>query len=182
MILDYSDNPMMPMASLDRNGNVIYVGTLSKALAPAIRVGFMVAPEKFIRSATALRKAIDTQGDSLIENAVASLYKDGTMERHVKKLVKRYRERRDYFCDLLQQELKDRISFTIPEGGMSVWTRFLDRSLGAVVQRANKNGLIMSDGTDYDTGRFKYNSCGLGFASLNVKEQERAIGMLKRSL
>ena len=179
---NYSDNPMMPMASLDRNGNVIYVGTLSKALAPAIRVGFMVAPEKFIRSATALRKAIDTQGDSLIENAVASLYKDGTMERHVKKLVKRYKERRDYFCDLLQQELKDRISFTIPEGGMSVWTRFLDRSLGAVVLRANKNGLIMSDGTDYDTGRFKYNSCGLGFASLNFKEQERAIGILKKSM
>ncbi len=179
---NYSDNPMMPMASLDRNGNVIYVGTLSKALAPAIRVGFMVAPEKFIRSATALRKAIDTQGDSLIENAVASLYKDGTMERHVKKLVKRYKERRDYFCDLLRQELKDRISFTVPEGGMSVWTRFLDRSLGAVVQRANKNGLIMSDGTDYDTGRFKYNSNGLGFASLNFKEQERAIGILKKSL
>jgi GntR family transcriptional regulator / MocR family aminotransferase len=53
---------MMPMASLDRNGNVIYIGTLSKSLAPAIRVGFMVAPERFIRSATSLRKAIDTQG------------------------------------------------------------------------------------------------------------------------
>src|SRR5258708_40126777 len=57
----YEGRPMMPMASLDRNGNVIYVGTLSKSLAPAIRIGFMVAPQRFIRSATALRMAIDTQ-------------------------------------------------------------------------------------------------------------------------
>ena len=178
----YADKPMMPMASLDRNGNVIYVGTLSKALAPAIRVGFMVAPERFIRSATALRKAIDTQGDSLIENAIAELYKDGTMERHIKKLVKRYKERRDFFCELLQHELKDRISFKIPEGGMSVWTNFLDNNLPAVVQKAYKNGLIMSDGTDYDTGKFKYNSKVLGFASLNFREQERAISILKKSL
>ena len=178
----YAGKPMMPMASLDRNGNVIYVGALSKSLAPAIRVGFMVAPQRFIRSATALRKAIDTQGDSLIENAIAELYKDGTMGRHIKKMVKRYKERRDYFCDLLRHELKGKISFKIPEGGMSVWTNFLDNSLPAVVQRAYKNGLIMSDGTDYDTGKFKYNSNGLGFASLNFKEQEKAVAILKKSL
>lgn len=178
----YADKPMMPMASLDRNGNVIYVGTLSKALAPAIRVGFMVAPQKFVRSATALRKAIDTQGDSLIENAIAELYKDGTMERQIKKLVKRYKERRDYFCGLLQHELKDRVSFKVPEGGMSVWTNFLDNSLPDVVKRSYDNGLIMSDGTDYDTGKFKYNSNGLGFASLNFREQEKAVAILKKSL
>jgi GntR family transcriptional regulator / MocR family aminotransferase len=178
----YAGRPMMPMASLDRNGNVIYVGTLSKALAPAIRVGFMVAPERFIRSATALRKAIDTQGDSLIENAIAELYKDGTIGRHIKKSVKQYKERRDHFCALLQHELKDRVSFRIPEGGMSVWTNFLDNSLPAVVQKAYKNGLIMSDGTDYDIGNLKYNSNGLGFASLDCGEQERAVAILKRSL
>jgi GntR family transcriptional regulator/MocR family aminotransferase len=178
----YAGRPMMPMASLDRNGNVIYVGTLSKSLAPAIRVGFMVAPQKFIRSATALRKAIDTQGDSLIENAIAELYKNGTIGRHIKKMVKRYKERRDHFCDLLQHELKDHISFKIPEGGMSVWTNFLGNSLPALVQKAYKNGLIMSDGTDYDIGNFKYNSNGLGFASLNFREQEKAIAILKKSL
>jgi GntR family transcriptional regulator/MocR family aminotransferase len=142
----------------------------------------MVAPQRFIRSATALRKAIDTQGDSLIENAIAELYKDGTIGRHVKKSVKLYRERRDYFCELLRHELKDRIAFRVPEGGMSVWTTFLDSRLPAVVQKAFKNGLIMSDGTDYDIGNLKYNSNGLGFASLDFGEQERVVGILKRSM
>jgi GntR family transcriptional regulator/MocR family aminotransferase len=129
-----------------------------------------------------LRKAIDTQGDSLIENAIAELYKDGTISRHIKKSVKLYRERRDHFCELLERELKGRLVFKIPEGGMSVWACFLDNDLPAVVKRAYKNGLIMSDGTDYDTGNFRYNSKGLGFASLDFREQERAVGLLKRSL
>jgi GntR family transcriptional regulator/MocR family aminotransferase len=178
----YAGRPMMPMASLDRNGNVIYIGALSKSLAPAIRVGFMVAPQRFVRSATSLRKAIDTQGDSLVENAIAELYKDGTIGRHIKKSVKRYKERRDHFCDLLQRELKDRVSFKVPEGGMSVWTNFLDSDLPTVARKAYSKGLIMSDGTDYDTGNIRYNSKGLGFASLDFAEQERAVAILKKSL
>jgi GntR family transcriptional regulator / MocR family aminotransferase len=178
----YGGKPMMPMASLDRNGNVIYVGTLSKSLAPAIRVGFVVAPGRFIRSATTLRRAIDSQGDSLIENAIAELYKDGTIGRHIKKSVKLYRERRDYFCALLGNELKDRVSFKVPEGGMSVWTKFLDKNLPGVVERANKKGLIMNDGTDYDTGEIQYNSSGLGFASLDFREQEKVVAVLKKSI
>jgi GntR family transcriptional regulator/MocR family aminotransferase len=175
----YAGKPMMPMASLDRNGNVIYIGTLSKSLAPAIRVGFMVAPERFIRTATGLRKLIDSQGDSLIENAIAELYKDGTIARHIKKSLKLYKERRDHFCDLLRHELGDRVAFQVPEGGMSVWTHFLRNSLPAVVGKAYRKGLILSDGTDYDTGKIKYNSTGLGFASLGAGEQEKAIAVLK---
>jgi GntR family transcriptional regulator/MocR family aminotransferase len=175
----YAGKPMMPMASLDRNGNVVYIGTLTKSLAPAIRLGFIVAPAEFIRTATYLRKSIDTQGDSLIENAVAELYQDGTIARHIKKSVKLYRERRDHFCGLLEDELTNHISFRIPEGGMSVWTTFLKHNLSAVSQDAFKKGLLMGDGTDYDANKTKYNSVGLGFASLNFKEQEKAIEILK---
>lgn len=175
----YDSKPMMPMASHDRNGNVIYIGALSKSLAPAIRVGFIIAPDKFIRTATWLRKSIDTMGDSLIENAIAALYKDGSIARHIKRSVKLYRDRRDHFCKLMQQELGNRVSFSIPEGGMSVWTNFGKNQLPAVVEKASKKGLVLSDGTDYDTGKVKYNSVGLGFASLNFKEQEKAIAILK---
>jgi GntR family transcriptional regulator / MocR family aminotransferase len=178
----YASRSMMPMASLDRNGNVIYVGTLSKSLAPAIRVGFIVAPEEFISRATWLRKFIDTQGDSLIENAVAELYKEGTIARHIKKLVKLYRDRRDHFCDLLQHELEGYISFKIPDGGMSVWTTFLTAQLPAIAASAFKKGLIIGDGTDYDTNKIKYNSVGLGFAALNFNEQIKALEILKESI
>jgi GntR family transcriptional regulator / MocR family aminotransferase len=178
----YDSRPMMPMASHDGNGNVIYIGALSKSLAPAIRVGFIVAPNKFIRTATYLRKSIDTMGDSLIENAIAALYKDGTIARHIKRSVNLYKERRDFFCGLMQKELGNQVSFSIPEGGMSVWTNFGNNHLPFVVEKAGKKGLILSDGLDYNTEKIKYNSVGLGFASLNFREQEKAITILKEVL
>ncbi len=178
----YAGKPMMPMASLDRNGNVVYIGTLTKSLAPAIRLGFIVAPSEFIAAATYLRKSIDTQGDSLIENAVAELYKDGTLARHLKKSLKLYKERRDHFCNLLKTELGDAISFKIPDGGLMVWVNFIKNNLPSVSANALKKGLIMNDGTDYDTKKTKYNSVGLGFASLNFREQERAVAILKEVL
>lgn len=178
----YASKPIMPMASIDRNGYVVYVGTFTKTLAPAIRFGFMVAPESFIHAATGLRKLIDTQGDSLVENAIAELYKDGTMARHIKKSVNIYRERRDHFCDLLQSELGKYLSFDIPAGGMSVWTKFQKSDLAIVAARASKKRLIIRDGRDYDEGKIKYNAVRLGFASLNFNEQLKAIEILKTCL
>ena len=178
----YASKPMMPMASLDRHGSVIYIGTLTKTLAPAIRIGFLVAPENFIRHATSLRKALDTQGDSLMENAIAGLYKDGTIPSHIKKSVKMYKERRDHFCSLLAQELGDHVSFKIPDGGMSVWTRFLRSDMAKVSKKAYTRGLIIKDGREYDTPARQYNSVRLGFASLNFKEQEQAVDILKKAL
>jgi GntR family transcriptional regulator/MocR family aminotransferase len=176
----YSSKPMMPMASLDRQGTVIYIGTLTKTLAPAIRVGFMIAPEKFIGHATSLRKALDTQGDSLIENAIAGLYKEGIISRHIKKSVKMYRERRDHLCRLLQKDLGRHIIFKTPEGGMSVWAQFPHTDLTKLSRAAYEKGLIIKDGTEYDTLTRKYNSVRLGFASLNFKEQDQAVDILKR--
>ncbi|MGS2761763.1 MocR-like pyridoxine biosynthesis transcription factor PdxR [Sinomicrobium sp. M5D2P9] len=178
----YSSKPMMPIASLDRHGSVIYIGTLTKTLAPSIRIGFMIAPENFIRAAVYLRKSIDVQGDSLMENAIAELYKDGTITRHIKKSVKIYRERRDHLCTLLREELGDLVSFTVPDGGMSVWAHFPGTDLAVLSSGARKKGLIIPDGREYDNAMQKYNTARLGFASLNPEEQQKAVTILKELL
>jgi len=178
----YAGKPMMPMASLDLNGNVVYLGTLTKSLAPAIRLGFIVAPVEFIRAATHFRKYIDSHGDSILENAIADMFKDGTIVRHIKKSVKLYKERRDHFCSLLTSALGKHVSFKIPEGGMLVWVTFLKKNLPLVSEKALAKGLVMGNGTDYDTKRKKYNAVGMGFASLNFKEQEKAVHILKEIL
>jgi GntR family transcriptional regulator/MocR family aminotransferase len=176
----YASNPVLPMASLDHHGNVIYIGTLSKTLAPAIRAGFMVAPENFINAAAYRRRWIDRQGNTLMEVALAQLYRNGTMARHIRKVVKIYHERRDHFCAMLTDKLGDRVSFKVPDGGMSVWVKFKDADVKQVSINAGKKGLIMSDGRVYNLYK-NYNATRLGFASLNLKEQEKALDILARS-
>jgi GntR family transcriptional regulator / MocR family aminotransferase len=179
---DYSSAPILPMASLDHHGNVIYVGTLTKTLVPAIRIGFMVAPENFIDAASQLRRGIDWQGDSMMEVAIAELYKNGAITRHIKKSVKLYRERRDSLCAELKDKLGRYVSFKVPDGGMAVWAEFNGVDLKQVAAKAAKNGLTMGDGTLFNTGAKNYNSTRLGFASLNFKEQEKAVEILKEVL
>lgn len=177
----YTGSPILPMASLDQVGNVIYIGTLSKTLVPAVRIGFIVAPKDFIVQATAIRRSIDLQGDSLLEVSIAELYRSGTIASHLRKTVNIYRERRDHFCDMLCKELKDKVSFSIPDGGMSVWVKFHQCDLARIAPRAFKLGLTMSDGVIYHT-LAQRNASRLGFSSLNFQEQERAISILKRCI
>jgi GntR family transcriptional regulator / MocR family aminotransferase len=174
----YSTSPMMPMASLDRCGSVIYIGTLSKTLAPSIRLGFIVAPANLIKSATQIRRNIDLQGDSILEIAMAELYKNGTIQSYIKKIVKVYHHRRDHFCQLLKTELGDAVSFKIPDGGMAVWTKFNDVNMTEIVQEAATKGVMILDGSVYNTAQSQ-NATRLGFAALNEAEQERAITILK---
>jgi GntR family transcriptional regulator/MocR family aminotransferase len=175
----YASKPMMPMASLDRHGSVVYIGTLTKTLAPAFRVGFIAAPQKFIDAAANLRRFIDYPGDSLLENGIAELYRDGSIARHIKKAVKLYKERRDHFCALLDSELGNAVSFKVPDGGMSVWTKFRNADLTKLSKAAARMGLVISNGKEYNTYRHNYNSIRLGFASLNAEEQRRAVKILK---
>lgn len=177
----YTSNPVLPMASLDHHGSVIYIGTLSKTLAPAIRTGFMMGPGNFIEAVSHLRCSIDRQGDSLIEVAIAGLYRNGDISRHIKKVVKLYRERRDHFCQLLTDQLGKRVLFKIPDGGMSVWTTFVNADLKKLSAKAATKGLAMSDGSIYSVSPL-LNASRLGFASLNFKEQERAVDILGKCL
>lgn len=175
----YSGAPVLPIASLDNSGSVIYIGTLSKTLAPALRTGFMVAPENFIRAAAYRRRWIDRQGNTLMELALAELYRNGTVASHIRKVLKIYHERRDHFCQLLADKLAKHISFKIPEGGMSVWATFLTANVKDISHKAATKGLTMSDGRLYNL-HTSHNATRLGFASLNLMEQEKAVDILEK--
>ncbi len=178
----YHSGPVLPMASLDLHGNVIYVGTFSKLLAPAVRIGFMAAPENVIRATANLRREIDWQGDTMMEAALAELFRNGTIGRHIRKVVKLYHERRDHFCRLLTETCGKHISFKVPDGGMSVWAHFKGVPVARVAAKAMRHGLAISDGKLYNTTAVNYNAIRMGFASLNLDEQEKAVEILKKCL
>ncbi|HXO74244.1 MAG TPA: hypothetical protein VN824_03415, partial [Puia sp.] len=90
-------------------------------------------------------------------------------------------ERRDLFCELLGNELGDAVSFTIPDGGMAVWTRFnKPYELPKIAAQAAAHGLWMSDGLIYNPSDRKLNALRMGFASMNEKEMVGAFKILKK--
>jgi len=180
----YSCGPILPLASADHGGNVIYVGSFCKILAPGIRIGFMVAPHNLILQAMRLRKIIDRQGEQLLEEAMANLLKNGDIGRHLKKTNKIYHERRDLLCGLLQEQLGEQVSFRTPDGGFAVWMHYRNGLQPAVVaEKASRLGLSISRGDQYFHDPSHPNTgVRLGFASLNPKELETAVGLLSKAM
>jgi GntR family transcriptional regulator / MocR family aminotransferase len=177
----YGRSPILPLASADHGGKVIYIGSLSKSIATTIRVGYMVAPANFIRETAEFRKMINIRGDILLEEGLAELFHNGTMHRHLKKSAKLYHHRRDLFCEMLAQALGEKISFAPPSGGMATWVGFRPPfSLTEIAHRASAQGLFMSDGSFYNSGNKTYNALRMGFASLNELEMEEIISLLKK--
>jgi len=88
----YASGPILPLASGDHGGNVLYLGSMTKSLALSIRIGFLVAPPVFIREASGFRRLMDLRGDNLIEEALAVLLDNGDIDRHLKKTNKLFKE------------------------------------------------------------------------------------------
>src|SRR6185436_9732389 len=120
----YEGRPTLPLASADEAGVVVYIGTLSKILAPGLRLGFVAAPRPFIERLAALRMAIDRQGDQAVECAVAELVEDGELQRHARRMRRTYQARRDVLAENLVARFGKSISFALPAGGMALWARF----------------------------------------------------------
>lgn len=179
----FQSKPLLPLASADDAGVVLYSGSFTKSISPAFRVGYLVAPEEVIEHLSYLRRIIDRQGDLMLENSIAELLQEGIIQKYLRKSLREYRERRDVFCELLNQNLKNEVNFQIPEGGMAVWAKF-DNSIDLVrtAETAFKNGLYFSNGLQHNLSNFNINSTRLGFASSTVEELRKCVEILKQSL
>lgn len=179
----YLSSPILPLISADQKGMIIYIGTMSKTIAPAIRTGYVVAPPNLILELARLRQLIDTQGDPIMELALADLFAEGEIRRHMKKSLHEYHRRRDAMCALLSSQLSDIIDFKVPDGGLAIWARF-DPSvpLPPLTEKLRSLGLVISNGLIHNIGSASLNSTRLGFAWMNEKEAEKAVGLLSKTI
>lgn len=179
----YLSSPILPLVSADTKGMVIYIGTLSKCISPAIRTGYIVAPKNLIDELCKVRQILDAQGDPILELALAELFREGTIKRHMKKVLLQYNDRRHFMCSLLQEKLGDVIDFRKPDGGLAIWAKFHKSvQLPSLAEKLRRQEVILSPGLIHNTGPVLLNSTRMGFAWMNEKEAEYAIGMLEKAI
>ena len=146
----FDGRPVAPLAANDPGGNVIYVGTLSKILAPGLRLGFIAAPPRVVESIAALHAIADRHGDQVLEHAVADLIDDGELQRHARKMRLAYEARRDALVKALRKQLSGVLSFEVPAGGITLWARVApDVALDVWCERALGRGVALATGKDF---------------------------------
>ena len=175
----YDNTPVLPLASHDTEGMVLYFGSFTKTIAPAFRVGYLVASANLIQRLSKLRKILDRQGDLVLEEAIADLIEDGTIRRHLRKSWRIYKKRRDICSAYLKSEVGNVFDFQVPKGGLAIWTKVdLAFPLDKLREKAQRVDLHLFD-PSFESAQ-SLNACRLGFASLNEQELSKSIDVLGR--
>jgi 2-aminoadipate transaminase len=129
--LRYEGEHLAPLVVLDRKnlsrdngftlGNVIYLSTFSKTLAPGIRLAWIVAPEDVIRKLVQLKQSADLHTSTFSQYVAYEVARDGFLDQHVKLIRQVYRERRDVMLHALQEFFPPEVMWTHPKGGLFLW-------------------------------------------------------------
>ena len=104
-------------------GNVVYLGTFSKTLAPGLRLGWVVAPVEIIDQLVMAKQGVDLHTATFNQMLAWELVKDGFMDEHVRVIRRVYGERRDVMLAALERYFPEGCSWTHPEGGLFLWAR-----------------------------------------------------------
>ena len=172
----YEGRPVLPLASADEAGVVVYIGTLSKILAPGLRVGYIVAPSSVLRNIGAIRSLLDIQGDLATEAAIASLIEDGELQRHVARVRRAYANRREILAHSLRRTFGSDVDFANAAGGMALWVHFHMRAdFDRWAQRSVERGVSWYTGRRYTFGGQMIPYARFSFAWLNERELPEAV-------
>jgi 2-aminoadipate transaminase len=118
--LRYEDSAVPALRALDENW-VIYIGSFSKILAPALRLGWMVVPESLVGKLTVIKESYDLETSGLIQRAVSAYLDAGLLPGHLADLRQAYKQRRDTMLAALDRYFPEDAFWTRPKSGMFVW-------------------------------------------------------------
>jgi 2-aminoadipate transaminase len=120
--LRYEGTDITPVFALHKE-NTIYLSTFSKTLAPGLRLGWIVAPERVIARLVQAKQGADLHTSTLVQYLANDICQRGLIRAHVRKIRAIYRERRDVMLRALEENFPEGCSWTRPQGGLFLWAR-----------------------------------------------------------
>lgn len=118
--ISYDGDPEPPMRALDDEW-VLYVGSFSKILAPALRVGWLVVPEALTRALSVVKESSDINTATFAQRTVSAYLGAGHHVRHIETIRDFYRERRDAMASALRRHFPEGARWHTPSGGVFMW-------------------------------------------------------------
>jgi GntR family transcriptional regulator/MocR family aminotransferase len=145
--LELEDAPT-PVALRALDPEVLYVGTFSKRLIPALRMGFLVSPPALRRQLVALKHSMDLGTSALMQHALAEFIDRGYLRSHLRRILPEYRARRDALEAALREHLPGDVVWEHPRRGVFLWLRLPPRHDPELVfEEAKRRGVLVSPST-----------------------------------
>lgn len=177
----YYGDPIPSMQGMDKNGNVLYLGTFSKVLFPALRVGFIVLPNNETTELFEAAKLMTDRQNSILEQiAIAKSIESGFFTKHIRKMKMIYKARQEFLIGLVEKELRDKLIVKPLPMGMHIVGFLPDGANDKIIaEEALKNGIVATPLSDNAIKYFKTPGLILGYATFSNEEMKTGIKKLK---
>ena len=178
-VLRYDGRPLSALQGLDQTGQVIYLGTFSKVLFPALRLSYVVLPSQLVKPFIQAKQVVDRGAPTLTQAAVSDFITEGHFERHLRHLRQAYGQKRQTLEGALQTHLGDSVQYVSVPAGLHI---MLDLPVkideGKLVQAARKIGVGLYGGKPYHLQPAPNPSILLGFSGVSESQIEEGVRRL----
>ncbi|MCY9465406.1 PLP-dependent aminotransferase family protein [Bacillus velezensis] len=159
--------PPDPIKTIDKNGHVLYIGSLSKTLSPGLRIGWIVGPEPVIERLSDIKMQTDYGSSSLSQRVAAEWFTSGEYQQHLEQVRSQLKVRRQLVMSLLETNLKNVAAWNMPKGGFFVWVKILPSlSMKLLYTKALTKGILLNLGSIYAQEKGNYIRLSYAYASL----------------
>ncbi len=179
-----ADRPLQPMHSIDRSHSVVYLGTFSKTMFPALRLGFLIAPPS-LRSA--LRKAkqlTDWHTDVISQAALAHFIDDGLLARHIRRAARHYAARRERILAWVRSQA-GRLDALPSSAGLHLTALLAggaDVDVPGAVRRAAASGVLIRPVAPFHVDTPAHDGFMLGYGAISLERIDAGLRALQDAL
>jgi 2-aminoadipate transaminase len=187
--LRYDGEHLPPLVVLDaerfqrgkpfEEGNVIYLGTFSKTLAPGLRLGWMVAPRRVIERSVLVKQGMDLHTSSFTQMLAYDVIQNGFLKEHVREIRRVYKERRDLMLAAMSRYFPAGIHWTKPAGGLFLWVTLPDYLAATpLLEKALERKVAYVPGDTFYPSGDRANTFRLNFSNATPRQIETGIKRL----
>jgi GntR family transcriptional regulator / MocR family aminotransferase len=179
----FGGRPLEPLQTLDSGGRVIYVGTFSKTMLPALRLGFVVLPPSLHPSAIKAKFVSDWHSPSLAQPALARFIADGSFARHIRKVGKVYDQRHAIVTATLERDFADHLELVPSNTGLHVAALAKAESverIAAIAHRAAGLGVAIQQLSNFAVSAQQRPGITIGYGAIDTPKIAEGLRRLRR--
>lgn len=177
------DNEFQRHTGAPYSGNVIYLSTFSKTLAPGLRLGWIIAPVEVIKRLVQAKQGADLHTSTFTQMVAYEVARGGFLDKHVRFIRTVYRERRDAMLEALERYFPAGVHWTRPQGGLFLWVILPEHVDAAeVLTAAIQEKVAFVPGAPFHPDGSGHNTMRLNFSYMGPEKIEEGIKRLGRVL
>ena len=180
-MINYEGKSPRPLKAMDRNNQVIYMSTMSKVLAPGLRLGWMIGDKELVNAVSNVKQVIDLNTNTLSQYVAAYALRGRVIENNLNNIKRVYTSKRNAMVDELRDSFGDRTDFVKPESGMFVFSFFKGVNTRESLKEAVKRSVLYLPGDALYVSDPRYDAARLNFTYPSEDKIKEGIRRLRQA-